>query len=120
MLISAAEDADLMDPASWSVTPPLAFDPAWFADVQPLLPIGGYLEGAHLCRSSQAVFPAPCMPTPSPSICCMQSDRQQYEILISCSVELSAACRQCCGAARRVSGPADAHAAHAAGRRILH
>ena len=67
-----------MDPASWSVSPPLAFDPAWFADVQPLLPTGGYLEGAHLCRSTQAVLPVPCMPMPSPSICCMQSNRQQY------------------------------------------
>lgn len=37
-----------MDPASWSVTPPLPFDAAWFADVQPLLPTGGYLEGGRL------------------------------------------------------------------------
>ena len=59
VLVSAAEDADLMDPASWSVSPPLAFDPAWFADVQPLLPTGGYLEGAHLSRHRQS-WGKPC------------------------------------------------------------
>lgn len=83
MLVSAAEDADLMDLASWSVTPPLAFDPAWFADVQPLLPTGGYLEGAHLCRSDQAVVPVPCKPTPLSSTCCMQSDRLQHVLQIT-------------------------------------
>lgn len=61
-LVSAAEDADLMDPASWSVSPPLAFDAAWFADVQPLLPTGGYLEGAHLLAHDPccACLESPC------------------------------------------------------------
>jgi hypothetical protein len=59
VLVSAAEDADLMDPASWTVTSPLAFEPAWFADVQPLLPTGGYLEGAHLSCHRQS-WGKPC------------------------------------------------------------
>jgi hypothetical protein len=64
VLVSAAEDADLMDPASWSVTPPLAFDPAWFADVQPLLPTGGYLEGAHLSRHRWSCHATPQLHPP--------------------------------------------------------
>jgi hypothetical protein len=52
VLISAAEDADLMDPASWSITPALTFDTEWFADVQPSLPTGGYLEGDHICDNT--------------------------------------------------------------------
>lgn len=47
MLVSAPEDADLMNPASWTATPPLPFDTAWLEDVQPSLPSGGYLEGQH-------------------------------------------------------------------------
>lgn len=59
MVISAAEDADLMDPASWTATAPLPFDAAWTAGLQPQLPIAGYLEGGRARRkdtqnSSQA------------------------------------------------------------------
>ncbi len=51
MLISAREGSDLMDPASWAMTPPLAFDGAWLRGHG--LPDGsaaGFLEGE--CRAT--------------------------------------------------------------------
>ena len=46
MLISAAEGSDLMDPASWAITPPLAFDDAWLrGHGQPATATAGFLEG---------------------------------------------------------------------------
>lgn len=63
MLVSAADDADLMEPASWTATPPLPFDMAWLADLEPAFPIAGYLEGAlhtFLCTQAQWSCPARC------------------------------------------------------------
>ena len=46
MLISAPEGSDLMDPASWAITRPLAFDGVWLRDHGlPNGSAGGYLEG---------------------------------------------------------------------------
>ena len=45
LLISAPETADLLDPASWTATAPLAFDDAWLSGVTPVVPSGGFLEG---------------------------------------------------------------------------
>ena len=46
MLISAAEDSDLLEPGSWTMTPPLAFDDTWLrGHGQPAAATGGYLEG---------------------------------------------------------------------------
>ena len=47
MLISAPESANLMDPASWTATAPLAFRHSWLEGLQPSLPSGGFLEGQH-------------------------------------------------------------------------
>ena len=46
VLASAAEGSDLMNPASWAMTPPLAFDDAWLrGHGQPAAATAGYLEG---------------------------------------------------------------------------
>ena len=60
MLISAPEGSDLMDPASWAMTPPLAFDGAWLRGHG--LPDGsaaGYLEGATLRTHRRPQWPVP-------------------------------------------------------------
>jgi len=46
VLISAPESSDLMDPASWAMTPPLAFDDTWLrGHGLPGTATAGYLEG---------------------------------------------------------------------------
>lgn len=46
LLISAAEGSDLLHPASWSMTPTLAFDPAWLrGHALPDAATAGFLEG---------------------------------------------------------------------------
>ncbi len=54
VLISAAEGSNLMDPASWAMTPPLAFDDAWLrGHGQPAAATAGYLEGDYVCAAMQ-------------------------------------------------------------------
>mmetsp|Transcript_14054 Transcript_14054/g.42413 ORF Transcript_14054/g.42413 Transcript_14054/m.42413 type:complete len:628 (+) Transcript_14054:269-2152(+) len=44
-LLSADMAADLLDPASWTLTPTLPFQMSWLANTTPAVPVSGFLEG---------------------------------------------------------------------------
>jgi hypothetical protein len=64
-LMSVAEDADILDPRSWLITEPLAFQRSWFpAWVPRSVTFGGYLEGGS------PPSPAEMVPTEALSATC--------------------------------------------------
>lgn len=56
LVLSAPEDADLLDAASWQVSNSLAFDPAWLPAAWGALPRPGWLEGNVVAAPDGALW----------------------------------------------------------------